>query len=73
MSRAALIITDADSISWDTYEDGHVYGVTTSADPSEQLLADLRTLTDAYTPRPAWGAAAARVRALLPKEDDDGA
>ena len=42
MKRAAIIVTEADSISWDTYNDGHVYGVTTNADTSDQLLSDLQ-------------------------------
>ena len=71
MKRAALIITDQRIIKWRGWNEPGFK--TQDAKTSEQLLADLRTLTDAYTPRPAWGAAAARVRALLPKEDDDGA
>ena len=47
MKRAAIIVTDADSISWDSYRDGHVYGVTTPVDTSERLLADLLYLIEA--------------------------
>ena len=71
MKRAALIVTEADSISWDTYNDGYVYGVTTSQDTSEQLLADLRYLVELGEVFTDSEAAAARVRALLQKEGDE--
>jgi hypothetical protein len=59
--KAALIITDAQEIVWETYNDGYVYGGYTSVEPTEQLLADLRYLIAA-----APGPEAARVRELLP-------
>jgi hypothetical protein len=74
--RASLIITDATCVEWyDPVVDG---GSVAVEYPSEQLLADLRTLAG-YTTQPkdsgrqyTFGEvldAAARVRALLPEEE----
>jgi hypothetical protein len=70
--RAALIITDAEVINLAGSE---YWADATPIYTSEQLLADLRTLV-AYAggePRPVsvLASAAARVRALLPEEDED--
>jgi len=83
MKRAAIIITDADTLSvyraseelpwWHPEEPEHY-------DPSERLLADLREAASACAlvaatasgPRAQyWDDLAARVRALLPEEDED--
>lgn len=69
--RAALIITDAEEIDWETYNDGYVYGGYTSTEPTEQLLADLRLVlryVEKRAPDDELCDAAQRVRDLLPKE-----
>ena len=83
MKRAAVLVTDAES-ALVTFVHSELGG---SGEPesnmpapfrhfrvelSEQLLADLRALVDAGLSLYDCRSAAARVRALLPKEDNDG-
>jgi hypothetical protein len=69
--RAAIIITDCDQVEVTDWcaEAGKHQGY---AFPSEQLLADLRVLVAPWTAEgnEAYHARA-RVRALLPEEDED--
>ena len=76
MKRAALIITEADVIYWEATvsdEPFEIEGGDREMDP--QLLADLRTLITAgerhHGTEIDAKRAAARVRTLLPKEDED--
>ena len=72
MKRAVLVVTDAPVlVLTETWLD--LMQRETDLEPSEQLLADLRTLTTRPIGPAGWGEwhdAAARVRALLPEEDE---
>ena len=71
MKRAALIITDADRITATARDDSGYSIAYWVADPSEQLLADLRLVCDLAWARAASIAeagAVARVRAALAAE-----
>jgi hypothetical protein len=71
MKRAALIVTDARYVEWFDQSLGH--GCTITAELSERLLADLRTLINVTHDEGSSDemAAADRVRALLPEEEGE--
>lgn len=78
MKRACIIVTDAPVARVALY-DNIAAAIMNEPKPlevrvfrqSEQLLADLRVLVEPYPDIDEWNAAAAHVRAWLPKEDED--
>jgi hypothetical protein len=72
VKRAAIIVTNADRITGQGYEGEGWRAVSWFSEcTSEQLLADLRTVLAFAETYHEVARPAARVRALLPKEDED--